>query len=34
MAIDDIDMTPAAFNSIADPNAGRVPGITWHFNAI
>lgn len=27
----DIDLTPAAFNSIADPNAGRISGVTWQL---
>ncbi|KAH8806994.1 RlpA-like double-psi beta-barrel-protein domain-containing protein-containing protein [Flagelloscypha sp. PMI_526] len=30
-APDDIDLTPAAFNALADPAAGRVSGVTWDF---
>ncbi|KAF8307013.1 hypothetical protein DL93DRAFT_2101420 [Clavulina sp. PMI_390] len=33
-AMGDIDLTPTAFSAIGDMNAGRISGITWHFNAM
>lgn len=30
-ALHDVDLSPTAFNLVADPNRGRLDGATWHF---
>ena len=27
----DLDMSPAAFNTLADPSVGRIHDVTWHL---
>jgi hypothetical protein len=31
-AVGDLDFSPAAFNQLADPSAGRISGMTWTWN--
>ncbi|KAF5335602.1 hypothetical protein D9758_017261 [Tetrapyrgos nigripes] len=30
-ALQDLDLSPAAFNQLADPSVGRLHGVTWDF---
>lgn len=30
-AVFDLDMSPAAFDTLADPSVGRIHGVTWNL---
>jgi len=31
-ALTDLDFSPSAFNTLADPSVGRISGMTWTWN--